>query len=855
MKITYLKLLNVAGLKIGSGLDEIEIDFSKSVNKIVAIMAKNASGKSVLMGALSPFAYTTALDERSTLPFILVGKDGYKEIRYKHDDDEYVMKHYYKSSKSTHTVKSYFMKNGEELNENGNVTSFNNLVEMHLGLTQEMMRLVRIGSNVNSFITLTPARRKEYLGKLIEEIDIYVSIYKKVTDDLHVVKTMLQANNTNLYNCHITDVLVEEEKLSNYVKSIKQHDKERDQVIAKISKIDALMSDNDIDELRKKRQDALSSINRFDKVLELLESKGLVGRSLDEMIKIRSQHSNQKIDIQSKINSYKMAIDSIYNNIERLETSIRKVAADNDVKSLNNAMAILQTDISNTSDIIKNFSPLESTSEEVYGVLSKIQSFNQISKMILTFSDKSIDTYLKLRTESKSIGGWLRNQSQKKMSRLNSDDIRALLDKVFQNDDIIAPSCETEYVECPFYRFHEVVSEIHDKMEEEVFDDETLRSIQVIDNNIANIMNEIDRFSSVALPDRVKMDLTETNILRKLEKRNVFFDTSDLESYLSILREYEIFKQKCEQLKQYEHQLMMCRKSGVDAQLEEIQHQKDQIAVYRSNITNLEKELADIDSILIQDEENIKLVTEYNDGMKYKAMFQSTLDSTEKILKPLENASNERAELRFSLKQLENLIAMERENHRLLEAKLNEYNRLIKEGEKLSKTNKDLSVIQDAVSTKKGIPVLYMKRYLARIQKLANDLLNIIYDGEFQLAQFNVTTDTFEVPYIKNGKKIPDVKYASQSELALGTMALSFALANNSTGIYNILLLDEIDGGLDDNTRLSFLKMLYRQMELLDSEQVFIISHNLNQMANIPMDCIKLSEVPNVSKLQNVIYE
>lgn len=855
MRITYLKLLNIAGLKVGSGIDELEIDFSKSINKIIAIMAKNASGKSVLLGTLSPFAYTTALDERSTLPLILVGKDGYKEIRYKNGDDEYVMKHYYKASKGTHSVKSYFMKNGEELNENGNVTSFNSLVEIHLGLTQEMMRLVRIGSNVNSFITLTPARRKEYLGKLIEEIDVYVSIYKKVTDDLHVVKTMLQANNTNLYNCHITDVIIEEEQLSKYAKAIKQYEKERDQVIAKISKIDALMQDNDIDELRRKRQEAQSSIHRFDQVSELLESKGLKGKSLDEMIKLRTAHSNEKIDIQSKINSYRISIDSIYNNIERLETSIRKVAADSDIKSLANAMAVLQSEVNNTMDIIKDFVSLGSTSDEVYGVLTKIQSFNQISKMILTFSDKSIDTYLKLRNESKSVSGWLREQSQKKMSRLNTDDIRALLDKVFQNDDIIAPNCDTEYAECPFYRFHEVVSEVHDKMEEEVFDDETLRSIQVIDNNIANILNEIDRFESVHIPEKVRMDLTETSILRRLEKRNVFFDTSDLEGYLSILREHEIYKKKLEQIKQYEHQLMMYRKSGVESQMEEIKHQKDQIGVYQLEIGKLGESLSSIDSSLIEDEENIKLVTDYNDGLKYRNMFQSTLDSTDKLLKPLENASNERAELSFTLKELGNVIALTRENHRTLEAKLTEYNRLVKEGEKLSKTNTDLTLIQDAVSTKKGIPVLYMKRYLARIQKLANDLLDIIYDDEFKLAQFNVTTDTFEVPYIKNGKKIPDIKYASQSELSLGTMALSFALANNSTGIYNILLLDEVDAGLDEKNRSAFLKMLYRQMEMLNSEQVFIISHNLSQMSTIPMDCIKLSDVPNVSKLQNVIYE
>ena len=43
-------------------------------------------------------------------------------------------------------------------------------------------------------------------------------------------------------------------------------------------------------------------------------------------------------------------------------------------------------------------------------------------------------------------------------------------------------------------------------------------------------------------------------------------------------------------------------------------------------------------------------------------------------------------------------------------------------------------------------------------------------------------------------------------------------------------------------------------MSTLHAEQVFIISHNMSQMANIPMDCIKLSDTPT-NKLQNIIYE
>ena len=194
-----------------------------------------------LIANISPFAYPTSIDDRSSLSVIREGKNGYKEIHYTKDDDKYIIKHYYKANKTGgHTLKSYFSKNGEELNDNGNVTSFLTLVEIHFGLTQDMMRLLRLGSNVNSFISLTPAKRKEYIGSLIEEIDMYMKIYKKINDDIRVAKVLLTSNNNNLYNCHISDIIVEKDKLSGLNKKISNHEEDRDKIIAKISKIKSL---------------------------------------------------------------------------------------------------------------------------------------------------------------------------------------------------------------------------------------------------------------------------------------------------------------------------------------------------------------------------------------------------------------------------------------------------------------------------------------------------------------------------------------------------------------------------------------------------------------------------------------
>lgn len=855
MKITYIKLENIAGIMVGSDKKVLEISFENSQNMIVSIQGANGKGKTVLLSSLSPFATVTSLDERSSLSYIIPGKNGYKEIHYKNGDDEYIIKHYYKATKDSHTVKSYFQLNGEELNENGNVTSFLSLVELHFGLTQEMMRLVRLGTNVNSFITLTPAKRKEYIGKLIEEIELYLKIYKKINEDIRVVKTLLTSNNQNLYNCHISDPVVEEDKLSNIGREIKHQEKERDRIIGKIGKIESLMANNDINDLRRKKQEAESSIAEFSRVEDQIKTSGLENATIDQLMKKRSDTADRRLDIQSRINSYRISIDNTLKSIERIELSVKKITSDNDIQSLIDAISSLRVTIQSTSQIIRDFNPLGSSSDEVYQMITKLSSFNQISNMIQSFGTRPIEVYLKLRREERSVDDWLKNQMKRTLSKLNEADVRALFDQVFQDDFILAPNCDTEFENCPYYRLHSVINGIKDKLDEDNFDDETLRYIQVISNNIDRILNEIDMMSRIRIPDSARGALEEKVILERLGNKLPFFDLSQLQEYLTILREHEIYLQNIEKLKQYERQFDMYQRSGVDAHLAEIKSLRESVEFYQKNIGVLEQDLQDVAKDLESIDEQISLVTRYNDGKKYRKMVESTLESTSKILAPLESAASEKMELDYQLRHQTNAINALREQHRELENKLGEYRRLLKEGKELADKNRDLTIIMEAVSTKKGIPVIYMKNYLAKIQKLANSLLQLIYDDDLQLAKFKVTQDTFEVPYTKNGTKIPDVKYASQSEVALITMALSFALANRATGTYNILLLDEIDAGLDETNRSAFLKMLYTQINALKAEQVFIISHNLSQMVNVPMDCIKLSDTGIKSKLQNVIYE
>ena len=52
MRFLYIKLTGYAGLYNGSGLDSIELDFTRCKNKITVISGPNGTGKSTIINAL-----------------------------------------------------------------------------------------------------------------------------------------------------------------------------------------------------------------------------------------------------------------------------------------------------------------------------------------------------------------------------------------------------------------------------------------------------------------------------------------------------------------------------------------------------------------------------------------------------------------------------------------------------------------------------------------------------------------------------------------------------------------------------------------------------------------------------------
>ena len=183
-----------------------------------------------------------------------------------------------------------------------------------------------------------------------------------------------------------------------------------------------------------------------------------------------------------------------------------------------------------------------------------------------------------------------------------------------------------------------------------------------------------------------------------------------------------------------------------------------------------------------------------------------------------------------------------------LEKAFDQYVKTNTEIEQHTANDERYKAIAEATSSTKGMPVIAIRDTVHRAIATANRLLQVMYEDEIELLKPVIDESSFMLPFRCGGNKSMDIKYGSQSESTLLSLALSLSLASSLTS-YKIPLVDEIDAYLDASIRDDFILMLSAMMQTLGIEQMFLISHNLQkgQFEHI-VNTIDLSEIISQSK-------
>lgn len=836
MKILYLKLTNFINIVTAFNTETIEIDFSKSNNNVVLLTGPNGSGKTSILSCLHPFPTNGNMDVRSDNPIIVPRENGYKEIHISDGDDLYVIQHFYTRNGDKHIIKSYIQKNGVELNENGNVTSFKEIVEKELGLEQDYMKLTRLGSNVTNFIDMKRQERKNFTGKIISEADIYLSYHKKI---------MADKNKVNIQINHTSDLIrrLQVDDLGELKKAQKSLQHQIEDLTAKIEKANSELSVlqyqlndcGDIPAMRDRIQEKEKELKHIQKALaraseikiSISTLKSMIEEAKIAILKAKSSLDTNVITRTGILNQ----LDSIANEIDSIRREISRIEDDQNVKDMEANIELLRETIRRRAK--------ESGISGYVRPCSKAE-MEDLIKMLDKCMDILLSTYeLGKGPIQKAVSFFHTKTDIEKYTRENREKIKrnkmqSLCEQVYaeisKDIGLLGPDCKNPSG-CRVYDFYQRIYEYATQAPDKVIEDETfLVYTKMAYNNIQTVLKYLRDYHDIfdKMPECIKDQFLMSTVLTHICNMEWIYDKDIIFHELGLITDDELQDADLEELSRQKAMLAQYKKANSNIEyfqnkLEELINSRTtlmgQLDEVKETINSLNREIeekeasvSDYEDMVVAMEHEDEVETEFNDlKSKLTLASQLSLQIREKtsILNDLQFRKNKMSK-----------------THQDNEFRIENYKRYKKDLDELSSKFTDLEYLARALSSREGIPLIFIQAYLKDIKDIANQLLDVVYDGDLHLEDFEITADEFGIPYSTKGTTVKDVIYASQGERSFISLALSFALTYKSISKYNIMLLDEIDATLDISNREKFLHVLEMQIDMIHAEQVFVISHN-----------------------------
>ena len=357
--------------------------------------------------------------------------------------------------------------------------------------------------------------------------------------------------------------------------------------------------------------------------------------------------------------------------------------------------------------------------------------------------------------------------------------------------------------------------------------------------------------------------IDRNHILNRILSNDSFQDINKLYSQIdsaNILEEYKLNKDSLEKLIA-EYNIYLSKEDIVTEIQSDINSINGSLKLIEDKLVNARDSLEKSNKILsdsrILEMKLSSLIDSYSKLDELKSKKRSVIDKFDKIndaITKIKEVSDEGLKYTHELDRLEDQLAplaKERDdiNHSI--RMIDEYNKELKD----YRANYDkIETVKYYTSPSTGIQTIFMELYMHKILSMANDLLQMVFDGKFVLQPFIINESEFRIPCLGQGLINDDISSMSTSQKCIISMILSFSLLIHSSSRYNILKIDEIDGGLDTQNRLHFVGLLDYLMNYIGCQQCIMISHN-SELDLSQADVIILRDDSNEFGTQgNVIY-
>ena len=877
MKLLSIRLENYIGIYNGRGDNILEVDLSQSTSNIVIIRGSNGSGKSTLLKALSP------LQDDNTA--IIPGLEGKKTLRYLYNGEVYeiLYVHPVKTDGSRGQVKMQVYKgmNRVELNPTWNVTSGKDIIFDLFNLDANFLTLSQLSSEDRGLADKKPAERKKFVNSIINGIEVYNNMYKVITKKYSTFKNLISTISSKINQIgNIEELNARYNNISRQVETVSS---ERDKAVIEASKIDAeigiLTRDNNLEEFYKINEEIRENLDyiRASKSQVINLSKGELSsedlnelqviidsslRTFDKDIakwKAEEAVANAKIENISKEKDE--TFKSLQTKITKRGTLLDGGFSDSDLtlyKETKAKIADLENDINGLNSSIKNLSEAEALVNAMEMIVPVLDSlYNGLDattkKEKYDFVKTTLDNDGKYVDQTVELTRTY-NEVSRTVTELESEVLayEILFDKAkslaLRPKDCKIDDCSfvKEAIEAsskhPEKRINDINKEIDESnkllksLEKDI---ESYKELYDFNKRFNNLHGMVLSFRKLLEKSPVNYIIDPYQLLASLDHmENLMIDFNQIRGIFNIITTKSNYEEIIESLKEpaakYE-----ANKALIDELDSDIASLKDKLSTISLQLTTENESISEITNNISITEFRMEVYT------KCKSLVDECIGLEERN-NELQSQINSLSDIAFKVKDLEARMDEAKSRADRLN---NDLNAILSERDKIASNktlledyirdldlyNKNFSILETIryyLSPTTGIQTVFMRTYMGNIILKANELLSLIFNGQFIIQPFVINEAEFRIPCLGNGLVNDDISSMSTSQICMISMILSFAILSNSSTDYNILKLDEIDGGLDTENRIQFIGLLKQLITMVGCEQCFLISHNMEYDAD-----------------------
>ena len=592
---------------------------------------------------------------------------------------------------------------------------------------------------------------------------------------------------------------------------------------------------------------------KYNKMRDILDNK-------NKYESFEVEYYNKKIkklesSIDSSNNEYNSNIALIQNSLQHLNTlqeqlrsyeiQLKKeVESDKEIVRMNENLNQTRLRLREYENIIEDFKP-NFTKKELEDFIIFLKNTQNILRRTYEFGRPPIERVVELMRNNKNVINYINRHLidlDEKKGDTTSLFISTIASRFMTGKEDIVINCKEEcYAKTLFNQIKTLIenSNVDDKNEDASF----YHDMEFVHSNLISILPKFSDYSNIinSLPEDMKVEFSLKNIYDKISSLGSIYDEKKMNKLLSLTTEYDNYISLLEVYGKDEEMISRI------ANMSNSKYLREQVSIVSKNIQDTNDKIMNLKerNMIIQDEiiednrslevyGEIKETIEKFDEIKslyerYSKEYETFTETQEKIITTEISVSKLKISIDNITSELQRKISM-----------LDQYSELSKDLEKMNKIYDEMLLTKEALSAKQGMPLHFISNYLNNTEEITNELLDIAYDGDIFIDRFNITPTEFSIPFYNKGVRLSDVKYASQGELSFLSIALSFALSSQALQKYNIMLLDEVDGPLDTNNREKFIRILENQIDRIESEQNFLITHN-SMFSSYPVDILDLS--------------